>query len=508
MSMKTKKRMMKMATDDKDSILPSEYYASIKSDRTSYEDRAEVMAKLSIPALMRDKSWTSSSTTPDRYGQAFGARCVNNFVSKIGMTLFPPNASAFRLTPNADLIKQELGEAGATEFLKDITSAQNKISERLEAANTRNTIFTVLDHLTVVSSCVLEKVPKKGYKVHTLRNFVVSLNDEGEEYKLCVYEKLEKAPDGITIAETDKKKEYELYTQLEEVEPDKWVMTQEFEGEVLGEEKTFNDATRPFSYQGWLWTQGDKYHRPYMDSYLGGFEEYSTWVKVLTKGGMISSKNITFVDERLGRTRLRDVKRAENGAVLQGRSDDVTSYQHGKNYDYQVALAGKEDIKSDLSMAFLLNVRRDAERVTAEEIRAMSAELENALASMYAVVSNKLIKRMVVWAMNDLGLKLKQVKVDVVTGLDALGRAVEAQKLDELMTRAGQLGFADRFKKDALAIKYAGFYNVPTDDILMSDEEYNAMIQKQQAQLAQQQGSEALMQSAGDAAGQQVAPQT
>jgi len=478
-------------------LLPSEYYSKAAKDRKPYEDEAEALAKMTIPALMRDESWTGSSTQPDSYGQAFGARCVNNLSSKIGMTLFPPNASAFRLTPNADLMGNVTGGSGdaTSEIQKDITNGQNKINDRLEAANTRNTIFTVLEHLIVVSSVVLEKIPKKGYKVHTLRNFVVSLDDKGEEYKLCVKEKLTKLPEGITVA--DEKEEYELYTQLEEVEEGKWVLKQEIDGEYVSDERTFTDENRPFAYQGWLWTQGDEYHRPYASSYKGGFEEYETWSKILTKGGLVSSKNITFVDERTGRTRLRDVRKADNGAIIQGRGDDVTSYQHGKAYDYQVAQAEKEEVKRDLSDAFLLVTRRQAERVTQEEIKGDTAELENALASMYSVVSNRLIKRMVKWAMQDLGLKLKTIQVDIVTGLDALGRAVEAQKLDELMTRAGQLGFADRFKKGSLAIKYAGFYNVPTDDILMSDEEYAKLQKQNQEALAQQQMNESGMAKAG-----------
>ena len=478
-------------------MLPSEYYSSAEKDRKPYEDEAEALAKLTIPALMRDKSWTGSSTVPDSYGQAFGARCVNNLSSKIGMTLFPPNASAFRLTPNAEVIAAATGGDGtlSSEIQKDITSGQNKINDRLEAANTRNTIFTVLEHLIVTSSVVLEKIPKKGYKVHTLRNFVVSLNDRGEEYKICVKEVISQLPEGISVA--DEKEEYELYTQLEEVEEGKWILKQEIDGDLVGDEKSFDDDNRPFAYQGWLWTQGDDYHRPYASSYRGGFEEFETWSRILTKGGLISSKNITFVDERTGRTRLRDVKRAENGSVIQGRGDDVTSYQHGKTYDYQVAQAEKEEVKRDLSDAFLLVTRRQAERVTQEEIKGDTAELQNALASMYSVVSNRLIGRMVRWAMNDLGLKLKTIQVDIVTGLDALGRAVEAQKLDELMTRAGQLGFANRFKQGALAIKYAGFYNVQTDDILMTDEEFAKLQKEQQDQLAQQQMAESGSAQAG-----------
>ena len=488
-----------------DVLLPSEYYAKVVSDRKPYETRAEKAAIMTIPALMRDKSWSEGSETKDNYGQAFGARCVNNFVAKVGTTLFPPNASAFRLTPDVSLMKQTLGSKGSDSANKDIVAAQNKISDRLEANNTRNTIFGVLEHLSVVSSCVLEKVTDGGYKIHTLRNFVVSLNDRGVEYKICVKELRETLPEGISVKE--EKDEYELYTQLEEVEPNKWIMTQEIEGELVGKESTFDDDTRPFSYQGWLWTQGDKYHRPYIDSSIEGFNEYSTWTKVLVKGGLISSKNITFVDERSGRTRLRDVKKAENGAIIQGNMQDVTSYQHGKTYDYQTAVQCKADCKEDLSYAWLLQVVRDSERTTAEEIKTMTAELQNALAGMYSIVSNNLIRRMVLWAMQDLGLKLKAIKVEVVTGLNALGRATEAQKMDELMTRAGQLGFADRFNLGAVATKYASYYNVDTTDILMTDEEYKAMRQQQQQASAMAQGEDELMKSAGQATGQQVAPQ-
>lgn len=236
--------------------LPSEYYSKEESNRMPYEYRAETLAKFTIPALMRDRSWTASSTTPDDYDQSFGARCVKNLASKVGTSLFPPNSSAFRFTPNAELLSDAQADDKNNELNKAIVTNQNDVTAHLEALNTRNTIYNVLEHLIVVSSVVLEKIPKKGYKVHTLRNFVVSLDDAGNEFKLCVKEVLRKTPDGYVPKED--KDEYELYTMLEfDDDIDKWVMTQEIDGELFGEEKTFTDDNRPFAYQGWMWTQGD-----------------------------------------------------------------------------------------------------------------------------------------------------------------------------------------------------------------------------------------------------------
>lgn len=502
--MKLKKRTKKMAKSNTEEIkqLPSEYYSKEESNRMPYEYRAETLAKFTIPALMRDRSWTASSTTPDDYDQSFGARCVKNLASKVGTSLFPPNSSAFRFTPNAELLSDAQADDKNNELNKAIVTNQNDVTAHLEALNTRNTIYNVLEHLIVVSSVVLEKIPKKGYKVHTLRNFVVSLDDAGNEFKLCVKEVLRKTPDGYVPKED--KDEYELYTMLEfDDDIDKWVMTQEIDGELFGEEKTFTDDNRPFAYQGWMWTQGDYYHRPYCDDYEGDFKAVNTLAKVLTKGAMISSKNITLVDERGGRTRLRDIRKAKNGDIVQGRADDVTSYQHGKNYDYQTALDVQNQLKRELSLSFLLQegLRRDAERVTAEEMRMVAREAEQALASVYAVISNKLIRRMVIWAMNDLNMSMDEMRVDIVTGVDALGRQAQAMNMDEYLSRGANLGFLDRVKQDTLATLYASYYNIDTENLLMTDEEYAQKQQAQQQALAQQQLGENVSKGIGQQVG-------
>lgn len=479
--------MQKMDTK----MTPQEYYKKNEPNRGAYEDAAEVLAKLTIPALMRDKSWSSTSNTPDDYAQSYGARLVNNLKSRLGVTLFPHNASAFRFTPSAELLADAKDAGKDNELNRNISKSQNDIAAHLEALNARNSIFAVLEHMIVVSSAVLEKVKNTGYKVHTLRNFVVSLNDRGEEHKICVKEVLNKLPEGIMVQ--DEKEEYELYTMLEEIEDNVWIMTQEIDGELVGKEQKFTNRTRPFAYQGWIWSQGDYYHRPYCDDYIGDLKAVNTFAKVLTKGALISSKSITMVDERAGRTRLRDVVRAQNGGVIQGRADDVTSYQHGKNYDFQVAQQAMDSLKQELAVTFLMTggLRRDAERVTAEEIKMISQEAENGLASVYSMISNRLIKRMVYWAMDDLKIKDSELDVNIVTGLDALGKQALASKIDEWVTRGSQIGYIDRIKKGELALLYASLYNIDTESLLMTEEEYKQMQEQQQQALQQQQMQEA-----------------
>ena len=486
-----------------DTKTPSEYYEAGTSDRQAYIDRAEIYAKLTMPSVFRDSSWTGSSTKPDNYAQSFGAIAVKNFVSKIGMTLFPPNASAFKFSPDADGLNElAQGDEAAVQAMQlDIAKTQNKVNTHIEALNTRKTIFEVLEQLTVVSSCIIEKKDKGGYKLHALRNFVVTLDDEGEAFQMCIKESLNKLPDNIEPP-TEEKEKYDLYTMLVK-EDDKWTMTQELDGEIVGDSSTYTIEKMPFEYIGWLWSQGDAYYRPYVEDFEGHLRSIDTLSRVLTKGALISSKNITFVDERGGRTRLRDVIDAANGAVLQGNAGDVTSYQHGKNYDYQVAQMSLDTFKRELSQAFLLTegLRRDAERVTQEEIRMLSREIEGALASVYSVISNKLIRRMVLWAMVDLGVSFNAISLDIVTGLDALGRSVEAGKLDEYVSRAASIGFMDYLKQDELATRYATLYNVDSQGLLKTSSEVSQERQQAQQAQAQAEGQAALAQSTGQESG-------
>jgi hypothetical protein len=106
--------------------------------------------------------------------------------------------------------------------------------------------------------------------------------------------------------------------------------------------------------------------------------------------------------------------------------------------DFRVARETIEATERRLAAAFLLNqsVQRDAEGVTAEEIRFLANELETSLGGIYSLLSHELqlplAKRII--SSLEKQKKLPQlpkgtVEPVIVTGFEALGRGNDANKL-------------------------------------------------------------------------------
>ena len=96
-----------------------------------------------------------------------------------------------------------------------------------------------------------------------------------------------------------------------------------------------------------------------------------------------------------------------------------------------------QDLTQQLSKVFLMNtsIQRNADRVTAEEIRYMAQELETALGGLYSVLAKELQKPYITLRVKYLQDQDKLppfadgVTPEVVTGVDALGRGQDANTL-------------------------------------------------------------------------------
>ena len=287
----------------------------------------------------------------------------------------------------------------------------------------------------------------------------------------------------MTVAE--EQDEYELYTMLN-LDPDQvdtWVMTQDIGGESVGEEITYKTDALPFQYLGWTWMPGDSMHRPYAEDYVEDMEQINKLAKVLTDGAIISAKQLLFVDQRGGRTRKRDVIRSKNGAVVDGSAEDVTTLQINKGHDFGVTQNREDTIKRELSAAFLMNesVSREAERVTAEEIRFMAQELESSsLSGIYSKLSTKWSAWIIRMIMKEIKIEFNAISVNVITGLDALGRNAEAQKLDGAVSRFSNLDMMTWLKPGELGRRILDQAGVDANNLMKTPDEKAAEEQAQQ----------------------------
>jgi hypothetical protein len=208
---------------------------------------------------------------------------------------------------------------------------------------------------------------------------------------------------------------------------------------------------------------------------------------------------IIFLVGSNGITNIDDLKNAPNGGFVVGNKDDITVLQLEKYADFRVAFEESQRIERRLANAFLLtdSIRRDAERVTATELRLMAQDLEDALGGVYSVLSQELQYPLAIRIINQLPPLPDQVSPSVVTGFEALGRGHDLQKLQGLMDFLMPLGaetvqtwleLDDYIARVcvALGIDKTGLIT-PADAVaaMMQQKEQAALIEKVAPQLAQ-----------------------
>ena len=485
-------------------MLPSEFYSKYEADRKAYEDRALRFAEMTLPYLIETEGRTGSTPTAYKRAQGFCAKQVNSLKSKIGMALLPPSSTSFRFAPDPKAL-DALGVEGQNreKLFAELSNAQDKINKEIESQQIRGSVFDMIAHQLVVGSVLVEKIPNEGILLHPLKSFTVKLDRTGKPIAFCFVEMLNELPDNITS--TEEKDEYELYTMVYyDKETKVWIEKQELEGELVGDERTFSTYLDvPYRYLGWTWAVGDRYHRPYIEDLYPDMEQLNYLAEILTRGSLAAAKVVFLVNEQQGFTDKRDLEEARTGDWIHGRESDIATVQAGKNYDFQVPMEREQNLKNEIAEAFLSNksATRQAERVTAYEVQLMAQELEaSTLGGIYSSMALDFSKWLVHQVMQEIGVKfesreLKEVKI--LTGLDAIGRSQEAQKLDAYLQRLFTMEMGNRVKQGEVARRYAEFDSIATEGLLKTDEEIAQEEQAAQEQMAQQQMQESVAGEAG-----------
>ncbi len=202
--------------------------------------------------------------------------------------------------------------------------------------------------------------------------------------------------------------------------------------------------TPPYLALRWNIADGEDYGRGICEEFLGDLQSLESLSQSIVEFAAAAAKILFLVDET-GMTEKRDIEYAPSGAIVDGRAEDVTVLQLEKFADFQVAKDVQSEITVRLEQSFLLNssIQRQAERVTAEEIRFMAGELEQALGGVYSTLSQELqrpLVKVIEAALRRSGdlPKLKNVQPTIVTGLEGLGRQGDLMKLDLLIDGISQ----------------------------------------------------------------------
>lgn len=402
--------------------------------RQTVLDRARKASALTIPGLIPDEGQNEHSTFEQPY-QSLGARCVSNLSSALLLALFPPNLPFFRLTVD-ELTAKSLGEdLGKTNGQLSVLA--RVVYSIMEGAQLRPALVEAIRHL-VVAGNVLLYTPEKGpARLFRLDQYVTRRDAMGVPMTTVVRERVYPASleDSVRVAagidpNASDTEMVDLYTIIER-DGDQMVWRQEVKDIIVpgSEGRAPRDAS-PWLALRWLAVPGSDYGRSHVTEYIGDFLSLEDLYKSMVQFAAVASRIINLVDPN-GGIDIEEMAEAQTGDYVYGRKDQVQVLQLDKYNDWAVMESLADRLERRLSAAFLLRdgVTRDAERVTAEEVRLVAQELENILGGTYTVLSGELQLPLTRRYLH-VGARLNRVpelpssvSPTVVTGFDALGRA-------------------------------------------------------------------------------------
>ena len=489
-------------------------YAKLESTRKVYTDRAEKCAELTIPMAFPKESDTSSTKYETPY-QSIGARGVNNLTSKLMLALFPPNAPFFRLSLG-DEVRTQLGDDPATvqEWESALSKIERQITNYMESHQMRVTINEATTQLIIAGNVLLFLPPKEGgMKLYRLNSYCLSRDGIGNTTEIVTKESIaygalpleaQRCIEGDNI---EPHKAYDVYTHTY-LDGEVYRSYQEVGDNIIsGTEQTYPKDASPWIPLRLRKMDGESYGRSFVDEYLGDLKALEALSKSVTEVAAIAS-NIIFLVNPNAQTRISELQKAKPGDFVRGRLEDITALQINKTGDLQVTTAAVQSIEARLSYAFLLNsaVQRNAERVTAEEIRYVARELEDTVGNIYSILARELQLPLVRRFMNqmtgtgaipDLPQGSRGVEPTITTGIEALGRGHDLAKLDTFIRYAQVFpeAFQTAVKQNEILSQIATALGLDASSVVKSEQEIEQEQQQaMQMQMAQQLVPQAMQQ--------------
>lgn len=427
----------------------------LKSERYDFLDTARQAAEVTVPYLQPPEGHSSGDTLTRPY-QSLGARGVNNLSSKLLLALFPPQGPFFRLEIVDELAKaitqkaeQATGQGAQAqqEIAAGLSKIEKGLMDRLDTNRHRVQLYEAFRNLIVSGNTVIKSNDDGTLKCFRLDSFVVKRDAEGNLLELIVHEQISPRTldEELQAGISDMDQPVDLYTGIRRDSSDSFSLYQELEENMVpGSDGTYPRDRLPWLVLRWSAISGEDYGRGIVEDYLGDLQSLNGFCKHLLEGAAAAARVIFLVDPNSS-TSPKKLAEAPNLSYVKGRAEDVMAQRVDKGHDFQTAQAEKVELEKRLKQAFLLNtaVQRDAERVTAEEIRFIAGELEDTLGGTYAILSEELQTRLLNLLMQAMraegALKLpdKAMRVKIVTGLEGLSRNHEAQKLLTFVQTAG-----------------------------------------------------------------------
>lgn len=500
-------------------------YARLASDRTIFLDTARECARLSLPYLLTPTGVVNGQKLPTPW-QSIGAKGANVMASKLMLSLFPVTATFFKLQINDGKLASDpsLDVKIKSEIDLSLSKMERVIMQHIAESQDRVVLHQAMKHL-IVTGNVLVYMGSSGVKLYPLDRYVVVRDGEGQPTEIVTVESInrqflpkefQKPKSGInrvddntatpSVDVTVGEDEAAVYTWAK-LQDGQWRWRQEVDGEII--EDSYGKA--PKTQTPWLplrfnIVDGEDYGRGRIEEYLGDLKSLEGLMQAMVEGSAAAAK-VVFLVSPSATVKPATLAKAGNGAIIQGRQEDVSVVQVAKQADFATAYQMITQLTQRLSEAFLILTVRQSERTTAEEIRATQQELNEQLGGIYGNLTTELLqpylqRKLFVLQRSKILPKLPKGVVfpTVIAGIEGVGRGQDRESLMMFLQTVSQALGPEamvKFVDPEEAIKrLAAAQGIDTVKLVKTAEQR----QQEEQQMRQQMTQASLMNQAGQLA--------
>jgi len=512
-------------------------YQAGLSDREQFLETARGATSLTLPYLLTDDGHTQGGSLNLPW-QSVGAKGVNVLSAKLMLSLFPINTTFFKLQIDDATLAQvpDLTPEIRSDVDLSLNKMERTIMQQIGETTDRVQLHTAMKHLVTTGNALLF-AGKKALKVFPLDRFIVSRDGNGSVIEIVTKEIVERSllPKEFQNTESEKDSnavgedgpKYGVATSKNKGKSDDAVVYtcvklidgqhkwhQECDDKIIPGSK----SSSPVKHSPWMplrfnVVDGESYGRGRVEEFLGDLRSLDRLMQSLVEGSAAAAK-VVFLVSPSATTKPQSLARASNGAIIQGRPDDVGVVQVGKTADFKTVQDMVTSLTQRLSDAFLVLSIRQSERTTAEEVRATQQELNEQLGGIYGNLTTELLKpylnrKLFLLSRNKAIPSLPKglVMPTVVAGLHGIGRGQDRQALMEFVaTIAQSMGpeaLAQFIKPSEFLNRLAAASGIEALGLIKTSEELSQDQQQAQQQAAQQ----TIMNQAGQLAKSPLAEQ-
>ena len=488
-----------------------ERYDALCSDRSQFLNEAEEASKLTLPYLISGEESYRGMRNLKTPWQSVGAKGVAALASKLSLALLPPQTSFFKLQVDESNLGEEFPPEVKSELDLSFAKIERTILDAIAASDDRVVIHQALQHL-VVGGNALIFMGKTGLKLFPLNRYVIERDGNGQVIEIVTKERInkkliqehlppEKTVESAIMSANEEgysdgnREECDVYTHVMR-DNNRFIWHQEVYGKIIpkSQSKAPVDAT-PWLPLRFNTVDGEAYGRGRVGQFIGDLKSLEALSQAIVEGSAAAAK-VVFVVSPSSTTKPATLAQAGNGAIVQGRPDDIGVIQVGKTADFQTAYELMGQLEKRLSEAFLILNVRQSERTTAEEVRMTQLELEQQLGGLFGLLTTEFLVPYLNRILNvfqktgDIPRIPKGlVKPTIVAGINSLGRGQDVQALGQFLTTIAQTmgpeAIGQYINPDEVIKRLAAAQGIDVLNLVKSVQDRQA--EQQQAQEAQAQ---------------------